>query len=84
MKSHFPTINYISYVWCFPVSTGKTVIERNSHDSTIVSPDRDSYRTLYRKVQDAIDGKSQYLIDGVGIACEHFTCYERNVDSLYS
>jgi len=56
-------------VWCFSVQAGKTVIERNSQDSSIISPIPDSYRTIYKKVQDAIDGKTKYYIDKVSSAC---------------
>ncbi|RDS75648.1 hypothetical protein, partial [Alteriqipengyuania lutimaris] len=47
----------------YHVGAGKTVIERNSHDSNIIAPERDSYRTFYKKVQEAYEGKSQYYVD---------------------
>jgi hypothetical protein len=67
----FPELCIVSEkpVWCFSVQAGKTVIERNSQDSSIISPTPDSYRTFYKKVHDAIDGKSKYYIDKVSSAC---------------
>nr|AIO11839.1 hemocyanin-like protein [Coptotermes formosanus] len=47
----------------YHVQVGKTVIERNSHDSSIVAPTPDSYRTFWKKVTDAVEGKTQYYID---------------------
>ncbi|XP_069705755.1 allergen Cr-PI-like [Periplaneta americana] len=45
------------------VEAGKTVIERKSHDSSIISDSHDSYRNLFKKVSDALEGKDQYYID---------------------
>jgi hypothetical protein len=52
-------------VCCDSVKVGKTLIERNSHDSSVIAPDPDSYWTMYKKVKDAVEGKSQYYIDRV-------------------
>jgi hypothetical protein len=49
----------------FSVLAGKTVIERNSHDSSVISPDPESYWTMYKKMKEAYEGKSQYYIDRV-------------------
>jgi hypothetical protein len=51
------------------VQAGKTVIERNSEDFSVISHDPDRYRTMYKKVQDAFDSKTQYFIDKVSIGC---------------
>jgi hypothetical protein len=72
-------------VCCFSVQAGKTMIERNSKDFSVVSPDPDSYRTMYKKVQDAFESKTQYYIDKVSICC-HYTYYQdssQNYDFPY-
>ncbi|XP_069705756.1 allergen Cr-PI-like [Periplaneta americana] len=45
------------------VKAGKTVIERKSHDSSIISDSHDSYRILLKKVTNGLQGKDQYYID---------------------
>jgi hypothetical protein len=57
-------------VWCFSVNVGKTVIERNSKDSSIIAPTPESYRILFKKVNDALEGKTKYFIDKVSSACQ--------------
>jgi hypothetical protein len=47
------------------VQAGKTVIERNSEDFSVIAQDPERYRTMYKKVQDAFDSKTQYFIDRV-------------------
>jgi hypothetical protein len=45
-----------------------TTILRNSRDSSVVTPDYPSYRTLLRKVNEALEGKEQFYIDRVSTA----------------
>jgi hypothetical protein len=45
-----------------------TTILRNSRDSSVVTPDYPSYRTLLRKVTEALEGKEQFYIDRVSTA----------------
>ncbi|PSN58157.1 Hexamerin [Blattella germanica] len=47
----------------YKVQSGKTTITRNSRDSSVVSPDYQSYRTLMRKVYDAYEGKDKFYYD---------------------
>jgi hypothetical protein len=49
------------------VQVGKTTIQRNSRESNVVAPDNPSYRTLLRKVGDALEGKDQFYIDRVSM-----------------
>jgi hypothetical protein len=49
------------------VQAGKTTIQRNSRDSNVVAPDFPSYRTLLRKVGEALEGKDQFYIDKVSL-----------------
>ncbi|XP_069705748.1 hexamerin-like [Periplaneta americana] len=47
----------------YKVQAGQTTIQRNSRDSYVVTPDYPSYRTLFRKVEDAYQGRDQFYID---------------------
>lgn len=47
----------------YDVQSGKTTIERNSKDSTATVRDLMSFRSLYKKVEDAIHGKVPFNID---------------------
>ena len=47
------------------MKVGKNVIERNSHDSSVVAHEQDSYRVLYKKIIEAYEGKSPYQNDNV-------------------
>jgi hypothetical protein len=49
------------------VQVGKTTIQRNSRESNVVAPDYPSYRTLLRKVGEALEGKDQFYIDRVSM-----------------
>lgn len=49
----------------YEIQTGKTTIERNSKDSTATVNDLLSFRVLYKKVEDAIQGKAPFQIDEV-------------------
>jgi hypothetical protein len=53
------------------VQEGKTMIQRNSRESSVVTPDYPSYRTLLRKVNDALEDKEKFYIDRVSTA---FVC----------
>jgi hypothetical protein len=50
------------------VEQGKTTIKRNSRDSSVVTPDYPSYRTLLRKVNDALEDKEKFYINKVSTA----------------
>jgi hypothetical protein len=50
------------------VQAGTTTIQRNSRDSSVVTPDYPSYRTLLRKVNLALEGKEPFYIDRVSTA----------------
>ncbi|KAJ9574109.1 hypothetical protein L9F63_008523 [Diploptera punctata] len=47
----------------YKIQAGKTTITRSSRDSSVVSHDYQSYRTLFRKVFDAYEGKEQFYYD---------------------
>ena len=49
----------------YDLKNGKTVIERNSKDSTVSVPDFTSFRVLSKKVEDALQGKSQFYVNDV-------------------
>lgn len=53
----------------YKVQTGKTTIQRNSRESNVVASDYPSYRTLLRKVGDALEGKDQFYIDKTESYC---------------
>jgi hypothetical protein len=71
-------------VCCFSVQVGKTVIERNSEDFSVISPDPDRFRTMYKKVQDAFDSKTQYYIDRVSIKSVLYSLLTRQLRKLSS
>ena len=45
------------------------MIDRNSHDSSVVAHEQDSYRVFYKKVAEAYEGKSVYNVDKVHSYC---------------
>ena len=51
------------------MKVGKNVIERNSHESTVVAHEEDSYRVLYKKISEAHEGKSTYEVDRLHSYC---------------
>ncbi|PSN36666.1 Allergen Cr-PI [Blattella germanica] len=42
---------------------GKNAIERNSHESTVVAKEQDTPKVLYKKVNEAYEGKATYNYD---------------------
>lgn len=49
--------------FAYHVQAGQTSIERNSRDSNVVASEQQSYRNMFRKINEAVEGKGQYYID---------------------
>jgi hypothetical protein len=47
----------------YKLTAGQNVIERNSEQSTVAVHDPDNFRTIYKKVQDAVSGKQPFVVD---------------------
>lgn len=44
----------------YKLNVGKNKIERNSHESTMVSPKKVNFHQLFKKVEESIDGHDQF------------------------
>jgi hypothetical protein len=47
------------------VNKGTTVIQRKSSESSVTIPDRETTKTLVRRVEDALQGKATYTVNKV-------------------
>ncbi|KAJ9574111.1 hypothetical protein L9F63_008525, partial [Diploptera punctata] len=64
-RKHFFEIDRFAY----HVKVGKNVIERKSHESSVVAHEEDSYRVLYKKIAEAKEGKGAYEVDKLHSYC---------------
>ncbi|KAF0314813.1 hypothetical protein GQ607_017955 [Colletotrichum asianum] len=47
----------------YKIEAGKNIVERKSQDSNVVAPDQDSYRTFFKKITEAYEGKAEYYLN---------------------
>lgn len=61
------TQNHLNFVemehFTYDVKVGDNVIERNSHDFSYYIPDRVPGKQLYKKVNDALQGDGEFVVD---------------------
>lgn len=53
------------------VNKGTTVIQRKSSESSVTIPDRETTKTLVRRVVDALQGKATYTVNKVTPGVEY-------------
>lgn len=66
-------IEYMIQLDRFPyqLKSGKNTIERSSSDFSVTVEDMTSFRVLYKTVEEALQGKSQFYVNNV--SCPHHT-----------
>jgi hypothetical protein len=47
------------------VNKGTTVVQRKSSESSVTIPDRETTKTLVKRVEDALEGKTTYKMNKV-------------------
>jgi hypothetical protein len=53
------------HVWRVAVNKGTTVVQRKSSESSVTIPDRETTKTLVKRVDDALEGKTTYKMNKV-------------------
>jgi hypothetical protein len=64
------------------VNKGTTVIQRKSSESSVTIPDRETTKTLVRRVEEALQGRASYTVNKVTPGED--TLYEASLYAILS